>query len=142
MVVASFSSDAPPSACSAYSSTRSGRIDSAMSVLLCFGGCGLLDCLQLGGTGTVLGAVPVVVLVLGERLHVVRDRGKVGKWLDRERCELPLSERERHSDGLVNVGGVRDADTAHRLTRPRNGRVVVDGEPPARVVGALRSPQL
>src|SRR5699024_10305302 len=41
-----------------------------------------------------------------------------------------------------DVGGVRDADTAHRLTRPRNGWVVVDGEPPPRIVGTARPPQL
>src|SRR5690625_7613695 len=114
MVVASFSSDAPPSACSAYSSTRSGRIDSAMSVLLCFGGCGLLDCLQLGGTGGVLGAVPVVGLVLGERLHVLRDRGEVGEGLDGPLLLLAPRPRELRGDALRAVRESGGADRADR----------------------------
>src|SRR5690625_145189 len=140
MVVASFSSDAPPSACSAYSSTRSGRVDSAMSVLLCFGGCGLLDCLQLGGTGAVLGAVPVVVLVLGERLHVVRDRGEVGEWLDRERGTLTPRHGERDGDRLVDVRDVGNPQPAHLLAAVAHAGVAVDREPTPGPLRGVRAP--
>src|SRR5699024_3744136 len=105
-------------------------------------GCGVLDCGEFVGGGPFVSSLDPVRagVVLGlER----RDRGRgrlVGEWLHGERCELPLSERERHGYGLVDVGGVRDAYPAHCLARPCHGRVVVDGEPPPRIVGATRPP--
>src|SRR5690625_1897232 len=140
MVVASFSSDAPPSACSAYSSTRSGRIDSAMSVLLCFGGCGVLDCLQLGGTGAVLGAVPVVVLVLGERLHVVRDRGEVGEGLDGKILLLAPRHRELRGEALREVRECSDANAADRLAPVGDGGVGRQLHAPSGPVRVVLSP--
>src|SRR5699024_3041775 len=109
-------------------------------------GCGVLDLVKFGGgCACSLSCDEVVTqlvhrLELGDGLRFGVLRRRVGEWLDRERCELPLSERERHGYGLVDVGGVRDAYPAHRLARPRHGRVVVDGEPPPRIVGATRPP--
>src|SRR5699024_9509724 len=80
-------------------------------------GCCVLDCGEFVGLCAFVSSLDPVRagVVLGSER---RDRGwlwRVGEGLDRERCELPLSERERHGYGLVDVGGVRDADTAHRL---------------------------
>src|SRR5699024_5111667 len=119
---------------------RPGLLIVASRMSLLFGGCCVSPCGWSVGTGAVLVAVPVVVLVLGERLPVVRDRGKVGKWLYRERGTLTSCHGERDGDRLVDVPDVRDAQPAHLLASVAHAGVAVDGEAATRPLRGVRAP--
>src|SRR5699024_9642993 len=77
---------------------------------------------------------------LSERLHVVRDRGKVGKWLDRERGTLTPRHGERDGDRLVDVRDVGNPQPAHLLAAVAHAGVAVDREPTPGPLRGVRAP--
>src|SRR5699024_6867600 len=62
-------------------------------------------------------------MVLGERLHVVRDRGEVGEGLDGKILLLAPRHRELRGEALREVRECSDANAADRLAPVGDGGV-------------------